>query len=53
MIKKLSERVSSGATSGVKALAGEGGSRDPLKGVDVESLDEISIAEADWQRIFT
>ncbi|CAM9318540.1 unnamed protein product [Ascophyllum nodosum] len=58
VVKKLSERVSSGATSGVVvknqavALGGDGGNRDPLRGVDVASLDEISIAEGDWQRVF-
>ncbi|CAN0184978.1 unnamed protein product, partial [Scytosiphon promiscuus] len=31
---------------------GSGGSRDPLKGVDVAGLEEISIAESDWQNVF-
>lgn len=56
VIQKLAERVSSGATSGVAAGgAGEGvgrGRRDLLKGVDVAGLDEIAIAEKDWQIIF-
>lgn len=50
MIQKLSARVSSGATSGVGV--GGGGGRDPLKGVDVAGLEEISIAEGDWQSVF-
>ncbi|CAM9596845.1 unnamed protein product, partial [Ectocarpus sp. 4 AP-2014] len=50
VIQKLSERVSSGATSGVGLAAG--GGRDPLKGVDVAGLEEISIAEGDWQSVF-
>lgn len=60
VIQKLAARVSSGATSGVGA--GRGGSgggggvggdgRDPLKGVDVAGLEEISIAEGDWQSVF-
>lgn len=52
MIQKLAERVSSGVTSGV-ATGGSGGSgKDPLKGVDVAGLEEINIAEKDWQSIF-
>ena len=58
MIQKLTNRVTSGATSGVsKGLGGGGGAggaggRDPLKGVDVAGLEEISIAEGDWQNVF-
>lgn len=50
VIQKLAERVSTGATSGV--VGGSVGGKDSLKGVEIAGLEEIAIAENDWQSVF-